>query len=114
MESAEPLLIPYRVDEIKTTDGNSVVLTTLSHQEEMPDLISFIPGEEAILLDLFSRGELDAILTANKQGAINGNIPYNSFPTVTGMFFNPKSDQLQFPALRTAMSCIYSSPEIMG
>ncbi len=28
------------------------------------------------------------------------------------MFFNPKSDQLQFPALRTAISCIYSSPEI--
>ncbi len=64
---AEPLLIPYRVDEIKTTDGNSVVLTTLSHQEGMPDLISFIPGEKAILLDLFSRGELDAILTGNSR-----------------------------------------------
>ena len=67
MESTEPLLIPYRVDENITTDGNSVVLTTLSHQEGMPDLISFIPGEKAILLDLFSRGELDAILTGNHR-----------------------------------------------
>ena len=53
---AEPLLIPYRVDEIKTTDGNSVVLTTLSHQEEMPDLISFIPGERSYFIGSFFQG----------------------------------------------------------
>ena len=110
--STEPLLIPYRVDENMTTDGNSVVLTTLSHQEGMPDLISFIPGEKAILSDLFSRGELDAILTGNHRGAASGNSPYTSFPTMTGMFFNPKSDQLLFPALRTAINCIYTSPEL--
>jgi hypothetical protein len=110
--STEPLLIPYRLETIKTAGENTVVLTTLSHQEAMPDLITFTPGEKAILLDLFSKGELDTILTGNHQGAAPGNSPYTSFPTVTGMFFNPKSDQLLFPVLRTAISCIYSSPEI--
>jgi hypothetical protein len=108
----EPLLIPYRIEQVDSTGGNSVVFSTLSHNEKMPDLISFTPGERSKLMDQYARGELDAILTANKQGAMTGNIPYTSFQTVTGMFFNPKSDQLQFPALRTAISCIYSSTEI--
>ena len=45
----------------------------------MPDLISFIPDERSNLLDLYSRGELDAILTNNNQGAVPGNILYTFF-----------------------------------
>jgi hypothetical protein len=111
-DKAEPLLIPYKLDKADSSQGNRIVLRTLTHNERMPDLISFIPDQRANLLDLYSRGELDAILTHHNQAMAPGNILYTSFPTVTGMFFNPKSDQLLFPALRIAISCIYSSPEI--
>ena len=108
----EPLLIPYQFDEEESSQENRIVLRTLTHNERMPDVISFIPDQRASLLDLYSRGELDTNLTNNNQGTASGNILYTSFPTVAGMFFNPKSDQLLFPALRTAISCIYSSSEI--
>lgn len=110
--ASEPLLIPYRIDRAESSGGNSSVFTTLLHREGMPDLISFIPGERIALLDLYSRGELDVILTASQLGATPGNILFASFPMVTGMFFNPKSDLILFPDLRNAISCIYSSPEI--
>ncbi len=109
---AEPLLIPYQFDKADSSQGNRIVLRIQTHNGRMPDLISFIPGQRTNLLDLYSRGELDAILTYNNQVMAPGNISYASFPTMTGMFFNPKSDQLLFPALRTTISCIYSSPEI--
>jgi hypothetical protein len=110
--NAEPLLIPYQFDKAESSQGDRVVLRTLTHNERMPDLISFIPDQRANLLDMYFRGELDANLTNYNQAAAPGNILYASFPTVTGMFFNPKSGQLLFPALRTAISCIYSSQEV--
>lgn len=109
-QSTEPLLIPYRVSA-ENSPGN-ILLEALVHDEHKPDRITFAAADRSELLTQFSNAQMGFIFTRTPVSDPTVQFNPTRLPVLTGLIFNPVSEPLLFPGIRTAISCIYTANEI--
>ena len=109
-QANEPLLVPYRIEG--GPPNGALIAATITHKDRLPDLIIFQPGNREELNIGFSNGELDIIFPFYNDSANSNTGKQIASPVVTSLAFNPYSDNLSFPVIQSALTCLYTAPEI--